>query len=62
MNINEMKMDDVIKEINKIYKKEKEEDLTPEEDIYKQQLRRRYIDSIKKDLGSKLQGIEPKKK
>lgn len=62
MDVNEMKIDDVIKEINRIYKKEKEEGLAEEEKSYKQELRRRYIDSIKMDLGSKLQGIEPKKR
>ena len=56
MNIEEMKMDEVIKEINRIYKKSKEET------EYQAKLRRRYIDSVQMDLGSKLEGIEPRKK
>lgn len=62
MNIEKMKMDEVIKEINRIYKKSKEEGLTEEETEYQAKLRRRYIDSVKMDLGSKLEGIEPRKK
>lgn len=62
MNVDEMKIDDVIEKINEIYKKSKEEGLTEDEKELQQKLRRRYIDSVKANFKAQLSGIEPKKK
>ena len=62
MDYTKAKMDDVIKRINELYKKSKEEGLTEEEKEEQQILRRRYIDSYKNNLRAQLQGIEPKNK
>lgn len=62
INIEEMKIDDVVEKINALYKKSKEEGLTEEEKELQQKLRRRYIDSVKANFKSQLNGIEPKKK
>ena len=55
-------IDDVIKRINELYKKSKEEGLNEQEKEEQQILRRRYIDSYKANLRAQLQGIEPKNK
>ncbi|WP_242829547.1 DUF896 domain-containing protein [Clostridium sp. Ade.TY] len=62
INVDEMKIDDVIEKINEIYKKSKEEGLTEEEKELQQRLRRRYIDSVKANFKAQMSGIEPKKK
>lgn len=45
-----MNMDEVIARINVLAKKNKEDGLTPEELIERDQLRRIYIDSVKASL------------
>ena len=45
-----MNMDEVIARINVLAKKNKEEGLTPEELVERDQLRRVYIDSVKASL------------
>lgn len=62
MDYTKAKIDDVIKRINELYKKSKEEGLTEQEKEEQQILRRRYIDSYKNNLRAQLQGIEPKNK
>ena len=62
MDINDMKMDDVIKRINELYKKSKEEGLNQEEKEEQQILRWRYIDSVKSNFRVQLETVEPKKR
>ena len=62
MDYQNMKIDDVIKRINELYKKSKEEGLNDLEKEEQQILRRRYIDSYKANLRAQLEGIEPKNK
>jgi len=57
-----MKMDDVIKRINELYKKSKEEGLNNEEKEEQQILRRRYIDSVKNNFRAQLETVELKKR
>lgn len=45
-----MKMDEVIEQINFLYKKSQNEGLTEEEKIKQKELRQIYIDSIKEIL------------
>ncbi|AOR24191.1 DUF896 domain-containing protein [Clostridium taeniosporum] len=62
MNIENMKIEEVIEQINLLYKKSKEHGLTPEEKDLQQKLRRRYIDNVKKNFRAQLDGIELKNK
>jgi UPF0291 protein CTC_01690.1 len=57
-----MKMDDVIKRINELYKKSKEEGLNNAEKEEQQILRRRYIDSVKSNFRAQLETVELKKR
>lgn len=61
MDYENMKMDDVIKRINELYKKNKEEGLNEEEKEEQQILRRRYIDSVKSNFRAQLETVELKK-
>ena len=62
MGYQNMKIDDVIKRINELYKKSKEEGLNDLEKEEQQILRRRYIDSYKANLRAQLEGVELKNK
>ena len=62
MNYEDMKMDDIIKRINELYKKSKEEGLNEEEKIEQEKLRRRYIDSVKSNFRVQLETVELKKR
>ena len=62
MDIENMKMDDVIKRINELYKKSKEEGLNEKEKEEQQILRRRYIDSVKSNFRAQLETVELKKR
>lgn len=61
MDYQNMKIDDVIKRINELYKKSKEEGLNDLEKEEQQILRRRYIDSVKNNFRAQLETVEPKK-
>lgn len=62
MDYTKAKMDDVIKRINELYKKSKEEGLTESEKEEQKVLRRRYIDGYKASLRAHLETIEHKNK
>ncbi|MDU5110879.1 MAG: DUF896 domain-containing protein [Clostridium sp.] len=62
MDYANMKMDDVIKRINELYKKSKEDGLNESEKEEQQILRRRYIDSVKSNFRAQLETVELKKK
>ena len=53
-------IDDVIKRINELYKKSKEEGLNEQEKEEQQILRRRYIDNVKANFKVQLEGVELK--
>ena len=53
-------IDDVIKRINELYKKSKEEGLNEQEKEEQQILRRRYIDYVKANFKVQLAGVELK--
>ncbi|GAA0078300.1 hypothetical protein UT300005_26790 [Clostridium sp. CTA-5] len=61
VNIEHMKIEEVIEQINLLYKKSKEEGLSAQEKELQQKLRRRYIENVKKNFRVQLEGIEPKK-
>lgn len=62
MEYKDMKMDDIIKRINELYKKSKEEGLDASEKEEQQILRRRYIDSVKSNFKAQLETVELKKR
>lgn len=62
MDYTNAKIDDVIKRINELYKKSKEEGLNEAEKEEQQVLRRRYIDNVKANFKVQLEGVELKKK
>lgn len=62
MNIDKMKIEEVIEKINMLYKKSQEEGLSDKEKELQQKLRQKYIDNVKRNFRAQLDGIEPKKK
>lgn len=52
-----MTMEETIQRINELYHKSQAEGLTEEEKAEQQQLRRRYIDSVKGNLQGQLEGM-----
>ena len=62
MDYTKAKTDEVIKRINELSKKSKEEGLTEEEKAEQQLVRRVYIDRVKANFRVQLEGIELKKK
>lgn len=60
-NIKNMTIEEVTEEINKFAKLKKERELTEEEIIYRDALRRRYLDNVKKNLRAQLEQVEIKK-
>jgi len=53
-----MNIDDMIERINFLYKKSQEEGLTVEEKEEQEQLRKRYIDNVKRNFREQLNGIK----
>lgn len=53
-----MKMDEVVEKINFLYKKSKNEGLTEEEKTQQKELRQIYMDSVKRNFRSQLDGIK----
>ena len=62
MDIDSMKIEEVVEKINMLYKKSQEEELSLEEKEFQQKLRKRYIDNVKRNFRGQLEGIELKKK
>ena len=62
MDIDSMKIEEVVEHINRMYKKSQEEGLSDKEKELQQKLRRRYIDNVKRNFRAQLDGIELNKK
>ncbi len=62
MDIDSMKIEDVIQEINRLYKKSQEEGLSDKEKELQQKYRKKYIDNVKRNFRSQLEGVELRKK
>lgn len=58
-NIDDMKIEEVIEEINVLYKKSQKCGLTEDEKNRQQVLRRRYIDNVKKNFKAQISGYKP---
>lgn len=53
-----MKIEEVIERINFLYKKSQNEGLTEDEKLEQQKLRQRYIDNVKRNFRSQLEGVK----
>ncbi|MGG7178628.1 DUF896 domain-containing protein [Clostridium paraputrificum] len=62
MDVDAMKIEEVVEHINMLYKKSQEEGLSDKEKELQQKLRRRYIDNVKRNFRGQLEGIELKNK
>lgn len=60
MDIQRMKIEEVVEKINALYKESKERELTAEEKELQAQLRQRYINNVKKNFRAQLDGIKRK--
>ena len=60
MDVQKIKIEDVVEKINLLYKISQERELTEEEKELQGKLRKRYIDNVKRNFKSQLDGIEPK--
>lgn len=60
MNIELMKIEDVVEKINSLYRISQERELTEEEKELQGKLRKRYIDNVKRNFRAQLDGVEPK--
>lgn len=60
MDIQKMKIEEVVEKINALYKESKERELTAEEKELQTQLRQRYINNVKKNFRAQLDGIKRK--
>lgn len=59
MDYKDMKIDDIIKRVNELYKKSKEEGLSEEEKVEQEKIRRVYIDNVKANFQVQLDGVKP---
>ncbi|MDU4891252.1 MAG: DUF896 domain-containing protein [Clostridium sp.] len=63
-NIDDMKIEEVIEEINAMYKKSQEEGLSEEEKERQKVLRQRYINNVKNNFRQQIAGykkVDPSK-
>lgn len=60
MDVKNAKIEEVVEKINLLYKLSQERELTVEEKELQQNLRKRYIDNIKRNFRAQLEGIELK--
>ena len=61
MDIQKMKIEEVVEKINFLYKTSQERELNTEEKELQAALRKRYIDNVKKNFRAQLDSIERKK-
>ena len=61
MDINNMKIEEVVEKINSLYRIRQERELTQEEKEIQGQLRQRYINNVKRNFRAQLENIELKK-
>lgn len=60
MDIENIKIEQVVEKVNLLYKLSQERELTIEEKELQEKLRKRYINNIKRNFRAQLEGIEPK--
>ena len=60
MDVQNIKIEEVVDKINLLYKLSQETELTKEEKELQEKLRKRYLDNVRRNFKSQLDGIEPK--
>ena len=60
MDVQNIKIEEVVDKINLLYKLSQERELTKEEKELQEKLRKRYLDNVRRNFKSQLDGIEPK--
>lgn len=61
MDIQKMKIEEVVEKINSLYKTSQERELNNEEKELQAALRKRYIDNVKRNFRAQLDRVELKK-
>lgn len=61
MDIQKMKIEEVVEKINSLYKTSQERELNNEEKELQESFRKRYIDNVKRNFRAQLDSIEIKK-
>lgn len=61
MDVQKIKIEDVVEKINLLYKTSQERELTKEEKELQEKLRQRYIDNVKRNFKSQLDEIKANK-
>ena len=60
MDVQNIKIEDAVEKINLLYKLSQERELTKEEKELQEKLRKRYLENVRRNFKSQLDGIEPK--
>lgn len=60
MDVQNIKIEEVVDKINLLYKLSQERELTKEEKELQEKLRKRYLDNVRRNFKSQLDGIELK--
>ena len=60
MDVQSIKIEDVVEKINLLYKTSQERELTKEEKELQEKLRKRYLENVRRNFKSQLDGIELK--
>ena len=60
MDVENIKIEEVVDKINLLYKLSQERELTKEEKELQEKLRKRYLDNVRRNFKSQLDGIELK--
>ena len=60
MDVENIKIEDAVEKINLLYKLSQERELTKEEKELQEKLRKRYLDNVRRNFKSQLDGIELK--
>ena len=60
MDVENIKIEDAVEKINLLYKLSQERELTKEEKELQEKLRKRYLDNVRRNFKSQLDGIEHK--
>ncbi len=61
MNVDEMKIEEVVENVNKLYRLSQERELSEEEKQFQKALRQKYINNVKRNFRAQLESIERKK-
>ena len=60
MDVENIKIEEVVDKINLLYKLSQERELTKEEKELQEKLRKRYLENVRRNFKSQLDGIELK--